>query len=44
VPFTIYYQGIEADKTEVYDEFDVKKGDFGLLYGSEFIKTFLTQV
>ncbi len=44
VPFTIYYPGIEADKTEVYDEFDAKKGDFGLLYGSEFIKTFLTQV
>jgi 2,3-bisphosphoglycerate-independent phosphoglycerate mutase len=44
VPFIIYYPGIEADQTEVYDEFDAKKGDFGLLYGSEFIKTFLTQV
>ncbi len=44
VPFTIYYPGIEADKAEVYDEFDANKGDFGLLYGSEFMKTFLTQV
>ena len=44
VPFTIYYPGIEADNVVVYDEFDVKNGGLGLLYGSEFMKTFLTQV
>ncbi|MBN1985594.1 MAG: cofactor-independent phosphoglycerate mutase [Prolixibacteraceae bacterium] len=41
VPFIIYKKGMQPDKTEVYDEFDVKNGSFGLLKGDEFIKTFL---
>ncbi len=41
VPFTIYYPGIEADEVEVYDEFSVKKGAFGIIQGNQFIKTFL---
>jgi 2,3-bisphosphoglycerate-independent phosphoglycerate mutase len=41
VPFIIYKKGIQPDSVEVYDEFDVKRGSFGLLKGDEFIKTFL---
>ncbi len=41
VPFIIYKKGIQADRTEVYDEFDVKNGDLGLLKGDEFMKAFL---
>lgn len=40
VPFAIYSPGKEADQVEVYDEFSVRNGRFGLLKGSEFIKTF----
>ena len=43
VPFTIYYHGIEPDNVEVYDEFSVKNGAFGIIQGNEFIKIFLTQ-
>ncbi|MCG6189900.1 cofactor-independent phosphoglycerate mutase [Maribellus maritimus] len=41
VPFIIYKKGIQPDRTEVYDEFDVKNGSIGLLKGDEFIRTFL---
>ncbi len=41
VPFIIWKKGIQPDKTEVYDEFDVKKGSLGILKGDEFIRTFL---
>ena len=41
VPFIIYKQNIQPDEVEVYDEFSVEKGSFGLLKGDEFIKTFL---
>jgi 2,3-bisphosphoglycerate-independent phosphoglycerate mutase len=43
VPFTIYYPGIEPDMVEVYDEFSVKNGGFGIVQRDEFIKTFLFQ-
>ncbi len=41
VPFTIYYPGIEPDEVIAYDEFSVKKGDFGTIQGNQFIKLFL---
>lgn len=41
VPFMIYHPGYEADNVNKYDEEAVRKGGFGLLKGSEFIKTFL---
>ncbi len=41
VPFTIYKPGNEPDRVEVYDEFDVANGEFGVLVGDQFIKTFL---
>ncbi len=41
VPFIIYEPGIKADSVEVYDEFSVEKGIFGILKGNEFIKSFL---
>jgi 2,3-bisphosphoglycerate-independent phosphoglycerate mutase len=41
VPFIIYKKSMQPDEVEVYDEFDVRKGSFGLLKGDEFIKTFL---
>lgn len=41
VPFSIYYPGIEPDKVEVYDEFSVEKGAFGLIRNNEFIKLLL---
>jgi 2,3-bisphosphoglycerate-independent phosphoglycerate mutase len=41
VPFLIYKPDIEPDKVEVYDEFSVKNGSFGLLKGDEFIRLFL---
>jgi len=41
VPFLVYKPGIEPDEVEVYDEFSVKNGSFGLLKGDEFIKRFL---
>ncbi|HDR52482.1 MAG TPA: cofactor-independent phosphoglycerate mutase [Mariniphaga anaerophila] len=41
VPFLVYKPGIEPDQVEVYDEFSVKNGSFGLLKGDEFIRKFL---
>jgi len=41
VPFTIYCKGIEADEVEVYDEFSVKKGAYGVIERNQFINTFL---
>lgn len=41
VPFSIYKPGVESDAVEVYDEFDVKKGFYGVLKGDEFIRNFL---
>jgi len=41
VPFTIYKPGVKPDEVEVYDEFSVEKGAFGILKGDEFIKNFL---
>lgn len=41
VPFSIYFPGILADEVDVYDEFCVKKGAFGVIEGDQFIKTFL---
>jgi len=41
VPFLVYKPGVEPDEVEVYDEFSVKNGSFGLLKGDEFIKRFL---
>ncbi len=41
VPFTIYRPGAKPDAVEVYDEFSVESGSYGLLKGDEFIKTLL---
>ncbi|MGM0407866.1 MAG: cofactor-independent phosphoglycerate mutase [Bacteroidota bacterium] len=41
VPFLVYKPGIEPDEVEVYDEFSVQNGSFGLLKGDEFIQRFL---
>lgn len=43
VPFSIYKPGNEADEVQVYDEFDVKRGAFGILKGNEFIQAFLKE-
>lgn len=39
VPFLIYRSNGEADKVQVYDEFESAKGDFGILVGHEFMDT-----
>ena len=41
VPFVIYNPKAEADAVEVYNEFSVKEGAFGVLNEDEFIKSFL---
>jgi len=41
VPFSIYYPGIDPDEVEVYDEFSVKKGGYGIIERNQFINTFL---
>ena len=41
VPFIIYNPENEADKVEMYDEFSVKEGVYGVLNEDEFIKSFL---
>jgi len=43
VPFIIYRRGNEADAVQVYDEFSVKEGKYGLLLGDDFIKEFFRQ-
>jgi 2,3-bisphosphoglycerate-independent phosphoglycerate mutase len=44
VPFIIYRPGNETDDVEVYDEFSVEQGKFGLLRGDEFIRTLLQKL
>lgn len=39
VPFLIYRSNAQADKVQVYDEFESAKGDFGVLVGHEFMDT-----
>lgn len=41
VPFSIYKPGNNPDKVDVYDEFAVESGAFGILKGDEFIRMFL---
>ena len=41
VPFSIYQPGNNPDKVEVYDEFAVESGAFGILKGDEFIRVFI---
>ena len=41
VPFIIYNPEQEADAVEVYNEFSVKEGAYGILNEDEFIKSFL---
>lgn len=41
IPFIIYNPEKEADKVDVYDEFSVKEGSYGVLNEDEFIKSFL---
>ncbi len=41
IPFIIYNPEKEADKVEVYDEFSVIEGSYGVLNEDEFIKSFL---
>jgi 2,3-bisphosphoglycerate-independent phosphoglycerate mutase len=41
VPFLIYRPGESPDAAEFYDEFEVKKGSYGLLQGDQFIKALL---
>ena len=41
IPFIIYNPEAEADKVEVYNEFSVKEGSYGILNEDEFIKSFL---
>jgi len=44
VPFIIYRPGETPDGIEFYDEFEVKKGAYGLLSGDEFIKALLNKL
>jgi len=37
VPFAVYSEKIQKDKTTCYNEKEAKKGRFGLINGSEFI-------
>jgi 2,3-bisphosphoglycerate-independent phosphoglycerate mutase len=41
VPFLIYKPGTPPDRVEVYDEFSVQEGSYGLLHGQEFMKALL---
>lgn len=41
VPFLIYKPGETPDAAEFYDEFEVKKGSYGLLSGDQFMKALL---
>jgi len=43
VPFIIYRTDETPDNVQIYDEFSVKEGSYGLLKGDEFIKTFFQQ-
>ncbi|MFV0378625.1 MAG: cofactor-independent phosphoglycerate mutase [Mangrovibacterium sp.] len=41
VPFIIYKPGNVADEVDVYDEFSVRNGSYGLLRGREFMEALL---
>lgn len=41
VPFIIYKPGETPDEVQFYDEFEVKKGSYGLLYGKQFMEALL---
>ncbi len=41
VPFVIYKPGIQADCVTIFNEDSVKEGEYGVLYGTEFIKELL---
>ena len=41
IPFIIYNPEAEADKVEVYNEYSVIEGSYGVLNEDEFIKSFL---
>lgn len=41
VPFLIYYNGIEADKVDTFDEVSALDGSYGTISGGEFIKLVL---
>lgn len=42
VPFLIYKPGMEPDEVQVFDEYSVKDGGYGHLYGEQFIQEFLS--
>ncbi len=44
VPFIIYRPGETPDGIEFYDEFEVKKGAYGLLSGDQFMKALLNKL
>ncbi len=41
VPFIIYKPGETPDAAQFYDEFEVKKGSYGLLHGKQFMEALL---
>ena len=41
VPFIIYRPGNTPDEAQFYDEFEAKKGSYGLLSGNQFMKALL---
>lgn len=41
VPFIIYRPGNTPDEAQFYDEFEAKKGSYGLLTGNQFMKALL---
>ena len=43
VPFLIYKPGCSPDEVAVYDEFSVRKGSYGLIRESDFMKELLRQ-
>ena len=44
VPFIIYRPGETPDAVEFYDEYEVKKGAYGLLSGDQFMKALLNKL
>ena len=42
VPFIIYYNGIEPDSVETYDEFTCVNGGYGILKLNEFMQTLMS--
>ena len=42
VPFVLWYNGIEADRVQEYNELSCSQGIYGLLKKDEFITTFMT--